>query len=91
MAGLRDTGQGCRLEVRAFLVHEGVLVEDPVTGSLNAGLGQWLTGTGVLPGRYVAAQGTVLGRAGRVHVERDGADVRVGGRAEVLISGTVAL
>ena len=47
--------------------------EDPVTGSLNAGLAQWLIGAGLAPARYVAAQGTALGRAGRVHVEqRDG-------------------
>ena len=58
------------IEVRAFAAPIGVN-EDPVTGSLNASLAQWLIEAGELPARYVAAQGTVLGRAGRVHVERD--------------------
>jgi predicted PhzF superfamily epimerase YddE/YHI9 len=44
--------------------------EDPVTGSLNAGLAQWLIGAGLAPPRYVAAQGHALGRAGRVHVQQ---------------------
>ena len=56
-------------EVRAFCPAGSGIPEDPVTGSLNAGIAQWLAGT-VLPTSYVAAQGTVLGRAGRVHVER---------------------
>ena len=56
-------------EVRAFFpAPGGVLAEDPVTGSLNAGLAQWLIGDGLAPPRYVAAQGAALGRAGRVHV-----------------------
>ena len=54
--------------------------EDPVTGSLNASLAQWLIGQGVLPAQYVAAQGAKLGRAGRVHIQRDPAgQVWVGG------------
>ena len=55
------------VEVRAFCPGYG-MPEDPVTGSLNAGIGQWLAG-GVLPTSYVASQGTALQRAGRVHVE----------------------
>jgi predicted PhzF superfamily epimerase YddE/YHI9 len=66
------------------------VVEDPVTGSLNAGLGQWLAGDR-LPTAYVAAQGTALGRTGRVHVARDGATVWVGGHAATAIKGEVAL
>jgi predicted PhzF superfamily epimerase YddE/YHI9 len=62
-----------------------------VTGSLNAGLAQWLIGEGLAPERYVAAQGAALGRAGRVHVQRDGADVWIGGDVTPVISGTVAL
>jgi hypothetical protein len=78
-------------EVRAlFAVGEG-LTEDPVTGSLNASLAQWLIGTGRLPTAYVAAQGTVLGRRGRVHVEAEGGQVWVGGQVIPGITGTVAL
>lgn len=77
------------VEVRAFVPSMGV-GEDPVTGSLNAGLGQWLAGD-VLPPAYVASQGTALGRAGRVHVEKrpDGA-VWVGGDTVTTIAGQVA-
>ncbi len=79
------------IEVRAFAAPIGV-AEDPVTGSLNASLAQWLIDAGELPARYVAAQGTALGRAGRVHVERD-ADGRVwvGGDCVRVISGEVRL
>ena len=77
------------LEVRAFF--PGGVGEDPVTGSLNAAIAQWLVAEGTLPDRYVAAQGTALGRRGRVHVERDGDTTWVGGRTVVGIRGTVAL
>jgi predicted PhzF superfamily epimerase YddE/YHI9 len=66
------------------------VVEDPVTGSLNASIGQWLAGDR-LPLSYVASQGTVLGRAGRVHVEKLGDTVWVGGDAATTIKGTVGL
>ncbi|HQR27754.1 MAG TPA: PhzF family phenazine biosynthesis protein [Nocardioides sp.] len=86
-----DPGPGePAVEVRAFCPSLGI-VEDPVTGSLNAGLGQWLTGTGALPPSYIASQGTALGRAGRVHVERDGATVWVGGDAVTVVRGEVLL
>ncbi len=81
---------GADVEVRAFVPDLGI-VEDPVTGSLNAGLGQWLIPAGVLPERYVASQGTVLQRAGRVHVARVGDDVWVGGDAVTVVAGTVLL
>ncbi len=77
-------------EVRALCPMSSGITEDPVTGSLNAGIGQWLAGT-VLPASYVAAQGTVLGRSGRVHVERDGLDVWIGGDATTVIHGEVSL
>jgi PhzF family phenazine biosynthesis protein len=80
-----------QLEVRAFAAPIGV-AEDPVTGSLNASLAQWLIAQGYMPPRYVAAQGACLGRAGRVHIERDGAQqVWVGGDCVTCISGTVDL
>ncbi len=84
------TRLGADVEVRAF-VPSFSIPEDPVTGSLNAGLAQWLIGSGVLPPSYVAAQGTALGRAGRVHVEQDGADIWVGGATRTVISGAVAI
>ncbi len=76
-------------EVRAFCPGLGV-TEDPVTGSLNAGIGQWLAG-GVLPVSYVAAQGTAIGRAGRVHVSRVDEAVWVGGDTVSRIVGVVDL
>jgi PhzF family phenazine biosynthesis protein len=79
-------------EVRAFFPGHGGLTEDPVTGSLNAALGQWLIGAGLAPSHYVARQGTALGRAGRVHVLRDAqGQVWVGGESVVCIQGQVTL
>ncbi|SCX03106.1 PhzF family phenazine biosynthesis protein [Agrobacterium rosae] len=74
-------------ELRAFA--DGY--EDPVTGSLNAGIAQWLIGQGIAPHSYVASQGTVLGRAGRVSVDKIGDDIWIGGAVTVLIEGTVTL
>lgn len=81
---------GAAVEVRAFCPGLGV-VEDPVTGSLNAGLAQWLIPSGALPTSYVAAQGARLGRAGRIHVEYDGSSFWVGGDAVTLVAGDVDL
>ncbi len=79
------------LEVRAFAAPMGI-AEDPVTGSLNASLAQWLMADGHMPNRYLAAQGTCLGRAGRVHIERDDAgQVWVGGAVVTCIDGTATL
>jgi PhzF family phenazine biosynthesis protein len=79
-------------EVRAFFPGNNGLAEDPVTGSLNAALAQWLIGAGMAPERYVASQGTALQRAGRVHVERAGdGTVWIGGETVTCIQGTVQL
>ncbi|MCW5667759.1 MAG: PhzF family phenazine biosynthesis protein [Piscinibacter sp.] len=83
-------GHDAQFEVRAFIRGVGP-TEDPVTGSLNASLGQWLIGAGLAPERYVAAQGTALGRAGRVHVERVDGQVWVGGDCVEVVAGQVAL
>jgi PhzF family phenazine biosynthesis protein len=92
-------GAGPHLEVRAFAAASGIL-EDPVTGSLNASLAQWLIADGQMPARYLAAQGACLDRAGRVHVECDSAgqaaskssgQVWVGGESVTCIAGTVML
>lgn len=90
VVGRYPPGSECAIEVRGF-APELAVGEDPVTGSLNAGLGQWLIGTGELPESYIASQGTVLGRRGRVKVERIGGQVWVGGSTVTTISGTVAL
>jgi PhzF family phenazine biosynthesis protein len=89
VVGPHPAGSECQFEVRAFVPALGV-PEDPVTGSLNAGLAQWLIGAGLAPEAYVAAQGAALGRAGRVHVRRTGEDVWIGGDVVAVVSGTVA-
>jgi len=93
VAGLYPPGSPEALEVRAlFSTGNGTSAEDPVTGSLNASLGQWLIASGRIGAPYVASQGTVLGRRGRVHVSRDGnGQVWVGGGTITCISGSVAL
>lgn len=79
------------IEVRAFTAPAGI-DEDPVTGSLNASLAQWLMGKGALPTRYTAYQGTMIGAAGQVHLERDASgQVWVGGAVQGAIAGTVWL
>ena len=70
---------------------DGPGAEDPVTGSLNAALAQWLLESGRLEAPYVASQGTALGRAGKVHVEQAGGDVWIGGDAVTCIDGEVDL
>jgi PhzF family phenazine biosynthesis protein len=89
VVGPYPEGSECAVEVRAFCPSIGV-VEDPVTGSLNASIGQWLAGDR-LPASYVASQGTMLGRKGRVYVEREGDTLWVGGDAATAIKGTVGL
>ena len=83
-------GDEALFEMRAFIGGAGPN-EDPVTGSLQAGLAQWLIGSGMAPERYVAAQGTALGRDGRVHVEKIGQDIWIGGDCVTLVEGKVEL
>ena len=90
VVGAHAPASECQFEVRAFVPSLGV-PEDPVTGSLNAGLAQWLIGAGLAPAHYVAAQGAALGRAGRVFVDQDGADIWIGGAVCPVISGWVTL
>jgi PhzF family phenazine biosynthesis protein len=85
-------GADTDFEVRAFFPGNNGMTEDPVTGSLNAALAQWLMGAGMAPERYVAAQGTALGRAGRVFLERDAdGTIWVGGDSVICIQGNVTL
>ncbi|MBV9095157.1 MAG: PhzF family phenazine biosynthesis protein [Streptosporangiaceae bacterium] len=91
VVGFYPDGSPEALEVRAFSP-KITSVEDPVTGSLNASLGQWLLGSGRVTAPYVASQGTAMGRRGRVHVSRDAdGQVWVGGGTITCVSGTVAL
>ena len=92
VAGPYPDGSPAALEVRAFTPKIGPPGEDPVTGSLNASLGQWLLATGRVTAPYVASQGTALGRRGRVHVSRDGdGQVWVGGGTVTCVSGSAEL
>jgi PhzF family phenazine biosynthesis protein len=90
LVAAQPAGHDTQFEVRAFVPSLGV-PEDPVTGSLNAGLALWLVGAGIAPPRYVAAQGAALGRAGRVHVERDGEALWIGGDVAACVEGQVQL
>ena len=85
-------GDEAAIEVRAFFPKDGVTVEDPVTGSLNASLACWLLGDGTLTAPYRARQGTVLGRHGLVDVDRDAdGTIWVGGATTTRVRGTVEL
>ena len=90
VVGAHPAGSECAYEVRGF-IGRPALYEDPVTGSLNAGLGEWLIGSGRAPERYLAAQGTRLGRAGRVRIAREGTTIWVGGDTVTCIRGDVEL
>jgi len=93
----QPAGQDTAFEVRAFFAGAGALIEDPVTGSLNAALAQWLIQVGLAPRRYIAAQGAALGRAGRVHVDADddngdgGGQIWIGGHSVTCVRGEVML
>ena len=78
--------------MRAFFPLNGATAEDPVTGSLNASLAEWLLRTGRATSPYVGRQGTVLGRSGRVHVSQDAAGtIWVGGGTVTCVAGEVEL
>ena len=89
VVGPHAPGGEAAFEVRAFFSdHLGTIVEDPVTGSLNASVAQWLFATGVVEGAYVATQGGCLGRKGRVYLSRNEAgQVWVGGETRTHVAG----
>jgi PhzF family phenazine biosynthesis protein len=87
VVGPHAGGNEAAFEVRAFIGGGGY--EDPVTGSLNASLAQWLIGAGLAPSSYVAAQGTAMQRAGRVYLRKEGNDVWVGGDVVECIQGEI--
>lgn len=85
-------GSVCAFEVRAFFASGGKTFEDPVTGSLNASLAQWMIATGRAEPPYVVGQGGAVGASGRVYVEADAeGTVWVGGRCETVVSGVVEI
>ncbi|TPV49798.1 PhzF family phenazine biosynthesis protein [Pseudarthrobacter phenanthrenivorans] len=90
VVGPHPAGAGADFEIRTFIPGDAML-EDPVTGSFNAGVAQWLIGSNRAPNEYVAAQGTVLGRAGRIHVQADDGEIWVGGASATCIRGSVLL
>jgi PhzF family phenazine biosynthesis protein len=92
VAGPYPPGSEHAFEVRAFFPLDGATVEDPVTGSLNASLAEWLLRTGRASAPYTASQGTALGRLGRVHVSTDATGgIWVGGGTITCVSGQVEL
>ena len=87
-----DAASGAAFEVRAFFSSGGSPAEDPVTGSLNASVAQWLIGSGRATPPYQVSQGTALGRAGRVAITRDAAgEIWVGGQVATCVTGSVDL
>ena len=92
LVGAHPPGGPADFEVRAFFPGAGGMFEDPVTGSLNGAVAQWLLGCGQATAPYVASQGTALGRAGRVHITQDAdGTIWVGGGTVTCISGQVEL
>jgi PhzF family phenazine biosynthesis protein len=92
VVGPYPAGSEMAFEVRGlFPAKDGTLFEDPVTGSLNASLAQWLIGSGRAPTTYTAQQGTVIGRSGRIFVEQLGDGIWIGGDTVTCIAGSVEL
>jgi PhzF family phenazine biosynthesis protein len=92
VVGFHPDGSEAAIELRAFFPLNGVTAEDPVTGSLNASVAQWLLGAGRLQAPYIASQGSAIGRDGRIHVDKDDdGTIWVGGRSETVIAGEVQL
>jgi PhzF family phenazine biosynthesis protein len=92
IAGPYPEGSPAAFEVRTFIPAGDSFTEDPVTGSFNASLAQWLLSTGKATAPYTASQGTVLGRRGRVQISQDpDGTVWTGGGAITCVTGTVEL
>jgi PhzF family phenazine biosynthesis protein len=90
VVGAHPAGAPEQFELRAFCAPIGVR-EDPVTGSLNAGVAQWLIGTGAAPPTYRAAQGSRVGRRGVVSVRSEDGATWIGGTSTTCVSGQVHL
>ncbi|MFL5832836.1 MAG: PhzF family phenazine biosynthesis protein [Solirubrobacterales bacterium] len=85
---LHPPGSEPAIELRAWAPVNGMAAEDPVTGSLNASVAQWLLADGRLTAPYLAHQGTAIGREGRIHVSESDGEIWIGGRTETVISGS---
>lgn len=86
----QDIANATLFESRAFIAGDAV-PEDPATGSLQAGIGSWFARLDLGADRYVVQQGTCLGRAGRITVQREHEEVWVGGSTNTCIDGTISL
>ena len=91
VVGPHPAGHEVDYEIRTFFPGNQRLTEDPVTGSFNAAVGEWLIGAGIAPRSYVAAQGTAIGRAGRITVSQDRDDVWIGGGTVTVMRGEALL
>ncbi len=89
LVGAHAPGETAAIEVRAFFTVSGSLREDPVTGSLNASVAQWLLGIGVMTAPYLASQGAAIGRAGVIHVDVTDGETWVGGDVVTVVDGTI--
>lgn len=83
----RKEDDGIDFEVRAFFPGNNGITEDPVTGSLNAAIGQWFLESGIVKSSYTAVQGLAMGRKGLVHIDYEGDAVWVGGQSVTIING----
>ncbi len=88
---LYPPGSEAAIELRAWAPVDGMASEDPVTGSLNASVAQWLLADGRLEAPYLARQGTAIGREGRIHVSEVDGEIWIGGRSETVVLGSVEL
>ncbi len=89
VVGRHEAGSDAAVEVRSFIGGGGY--EDPVTGSLNAGIAQWLIGKNLVSSPYIAAQGTILNRSGRVYLRESRNEIWVGGQVDTVIHGDIRL
>lgn len=92
LVGPWPKGSEADFEVRAlFSGQHGAVIEDPVTGSLNAAIAQWLLSTGVATAPYTAAQGRVIGRKGRIAVREAQGEIWIGGATRVIVDGRITV
>lgn len=92
LIGAHPAGAECDYEVRMLAPSSG-MSEDPITGSLNSAIAHWMQADGRLSGPITVAQGTAIGRHGRVSIRpsSDGDGIQIGGQTHILIDGTVDL
>ncbi len=90
LVGAASADNDYDFEVRAlFTDHHGTLMEDPVTGSLNAAVAHWLLDKAVAVAPFRCGQGSRVGRRGRISVSRDAGKLWIGGATQVRVSGRI--